>query len=155
MSGKTLLSNLSKPKNDNERLKKIREGLHKSRHKFPKSDIKEIRKKLLRAKKNILTQKIKEIENTLSTFKEYYDHNDAKYIGIRDVGNLFNQSADKNYCKPIKTKSAFNDNYIEYESNGDRDKNLPTKKHLNIIGPYLNDIINYYKAFKKFKSSFR
>ena len=151
MSGKTLLSNLSKPKNDNERLKKIREGLHKSRHKFSKSDIKEIRKKLLRAKKNILTQKIKEIENTLSTFKEYYDHNDAKYIGIRDVGNLFNQSADKDYYKPIKTKSAFNDNYIEYESNGDKDKNLSAKKYLNMIRPYLSDIINDYKAFKNLK----
>ena len=50
MSGKTLLNDLSKPKNDNERLKKIREDLHKSRHKFSKSDKKEIRKNLLRAK---------------------------------------------------------------------------------------------------------
>ena len=46
----------------------------------------------------------------------YYD--DAKYKRIRDVVNLFNQSTDEYYYKPIKTKSAFNGNYIEYESNG-------------------------------------
>ena len=46
MSGKRLLSALSKPKIDNERLKKIREDLNKSRHKFSKSETKEIRKNL-------------------------------------------------------------------------------------------------------------
>ena len=83
--------------------------------------------------------------------KKYYDHVDAKYIRIRDVGNLFNQSTDKDYYKPIKTKSAFNGSYIEYESNGDKDKNLSAKKNLNIIRPYLSDITNYYKAFKNLK----
>ena len=47
--------------------------------------------------------------------KKYHDHDDAKYIGIRDVGNLFNQSTDKDYYKPMKTKSVFNASYIEYE----------------------------------------
>ena len=46
MSEKRLLSALSKPKIDNERLKKIREDLNKSRHKFSKSEIEEIRKNL-------------------------------------------------------------------------------------------------------------
>ena len=56
MSAKTLLSDLSKPKNGNERFKKIREDLHKSRHKFSKLDKKEIRKNLLRAKKYFNTK---------------------------------------------------------------------------------------------------
>ena len=37
---------------------------------------------------------------------------------------------DEDYYKPVKTKSAFNGSYIQYESRGDRkdsDKNLPTK----------------------------
>ena len=51
MSEERLLSALSKPeliKNnfDNERLKKIREDLDKSRHRFSKSEIKEIIKNL-------------------------------------------------------------------------------------------------------------
>ena len=59
MSEKRLLSALSKPKIDNERLKKIREDLNKSRHKFSKSEIKEIRKDLyqIESKKIISTQK--------------------------------------------------------------------------------------------------
>ena len=44
MSEKRLLSALSKPKIDNETLKKIRKDLSKSRHKCSKSEIKEIRK---------------------------------------------------------------------------------------------------------------
>ena len=46
MPGKRLLSAFSKPKIDNEILKKIREDLNKSRHIFSKSEIKEIRENL-------------------------------------------------------------------------------------------------------------
>ena len=38
-------------------------------------------------------------------------------------GIAFSQSIDENYYKPIRTKIAFNGNYIEYESKGDKDKN--------------------------------
>ena len=54
---------------------------------------------------------------SLSKLKKYYDYDDAECIGMRDVGNLFNQSTAEDYYKPIKAKSAFNGNYIEYESN--------------------------------------
>ena len=50
--------------------------------------------------------------------------------------------------KSIKTNSAFNGNYIEYKSNGDRDKNLSPNKYLNMIKPYLSDIINDNKKCK-------
>ena len=94
---------------------------------------------------------MEEIGKGLSVLKKHYDHDDAKYKGIRDVGNLFNQSTDKDYYKPIKTNSAFNGNYIEYESNGDKDKNLSAKKYLNMIRPYLSDIINDHKTPKKLR----
>ena len=52
--------------------------------------------------KNLSQSKIKEIEKnlfeleeSLSRFRKYYDYDDAEYKGIRDVGNLFNQSVDK------------------------------------------------------------
>ena len=48
----------------------------------------------------------------------------------------------------MKTKSAFNGNYIEYESNDGKDKNLSEKEYLNKIRPYLRDIINDYKTPK-------
>ena len=53
----------------------------------------------------------------------YYDYDNTEYRGMRDIRNLFDE-VDKEYYKPIKTKSAFNGNYIEYESKGDKDKNL-------------------------------
>ena len=62
------------------------------------------------------------IEKSLSKLKKYYDYDDVECIGIRDIGNLFNQSIDEDYYKPIKTQSAFNGNYIKYESNGDKDR---------------------------------
>ena len=37
---------------------------------------------------------------------------------------------DEDYYKPIKTKSAFNSNYIEYESKGVKDKNYRLKNIL-------------------------
>ena len=36
-------------------------------------------------------------------------------------------------------------NYIEYDSNGDRNKTLSTEEYLNKIRPYLKDIINNLK----------
>ena len=41
----------------------------------------------------------------------------------------------------IRTSSAFNSNYIEYESKGGKDKVLSTKEYLIITRPYLSDII--------------
>ena len=56
-------------------------------------------------------------------------------------------SIDEDYYKPIIAKSAFDSNYIQYESKGDKGKNLSIKKYLNIIKPYLIDIINEHKTY--------
>ena len=41
---------------------------------------------------------------------------------------------------------------MEYESNGDKDKNISHKKYLNMTRPYLSDIIHNHKAFKDLKA---
>ena len=51
----------------------------------------------------------------------------------------------------MKTKSAFNGNYIEYESKGDKDKNLSPKKYLDMISPYLSNMINDHKTKRGWK----
>ena len=76
--------------------------------------------------------------------KKYYDYDDIKYIGIRDVRNLFDLPIDEDYYKTIKTNDAFNRNYIEHESSGDKDKTLTIKEYLTMIKPYLSDMINDY-----------
>ena len=74
----------------------------------------------------------------------YYDYDDDKYYGKREIGNLFGE-IDEVYYKPIKTKSAFDGNYTEYESKGDKDKNVSLKEYLYMIIPYLRDMINTHK----------
>ena len=46
---------------------------------------------------------------------------------------------------------AFNKNYIGHESRGDKDKNLSLEEYLDIIRPYLKDIINNHKGPIKLK----
>ena len=82
--------------------------------------------------------------------KKPYDYDDTKYQGIRDVGNLFGE-ADEDYYEPIKTKSTFNGNYIEYESKGDKDKNELPEEYLDMIRPYLRDMINDHKTRRERK----
>ena len=65
-------------------------------------------------KKNLL-----ELERNISELMKHCDYDDIEYRGIRDVKNLFD------YYKPTRTTSAFNGNYIEYESKGDKDKTSP------------------------------
>ena len=58
---------------------------------------------------------------------------------------------DEDYYKPIKTGNAFSSNYIEYESNGDKDKISLIKEYLDIIKPYLSTMINNHKAHGEWK----
>ena len=44
-----------------------------------------------------------------------------------------------------------NSNYIQYESKGDKDKTSSTKEYLNMIKPYLRDIINDHKSQGEWK----
>ena len=91
----------------------------------------------------------KRLEKSLSKLKRYYDYDDIEYKVIRDVGNLFNQSTnEEDYYKPIKTNIVFDNenNYMEYESKGDKNKNLSVKKYLRMIRPFLSDMMNDHKT---------
>ena len=55
-------------------------------------------------------------------------------------------SIDEDYYKPIIANSAFNYNYIQYESKRNKDKILRISENLDMIKPYLNDIINDHKT---------
>ena len=56
---------------------------------------------------------------------------------------MFKLLIDKDYYKPILVKSGYNNNYIQYESKGD--KILTLKEYLTLIERYLRKLINYYK----------
>ena len=54
-------------------------------------------------------------------------------------------SIGEDYYKPIIANTAFNNNYIQYESKGDKDKILIISEYLDVIRPYLVDMINEWK----------
>ena len=55
-------------------------------------------------------------------------------------------SIDEEYYEQITVKIAFDGNYIQYESKGDKGKNLSIKRYLKMIKPYLSDLINNHKT---------
>ena len=142
--------NFSKP-----RIEKIRKEFNESRHKFSKSKINEIRINLYEVEneKNHFAPNIKEIEGNFLELEEkpfqpkkYYDYDDTEYKGIRGGKDLFDLSINEDYYKPIITNGAFNNNYIQYDSKGNKDKILTPGECLDMIRPSLSDIINDHKT---------
>ena len=65
---------------------------------------------------------------------------------LRDIKNLFeHEEGEENYYKPVRVSTFWSNIYIEYESNGDRNKIPSVEEYLNKIKPYLKDIINNLK----------
>ena len=65
---------------------------------------------------------------------------DDEYRRIGSIRRLFKND----YYNPIKTDDGFarrRNNSIEYTSRGDRYKNLSPKEYLDMIRPYLRDLI--------------
>ena len=148
--GKQPKTNFSKA-----RIEKIRKEFYESRYKLSKLKIKEIRENLyeIENEKNPSESKIKEIERnltelekSLSKTKKYYDYHDIEYKRIRNIRDMFDLSIDEDHYKPIIARGAVNSSYIQYESKGDKEKNLSIKIYLNMIKPYLSDIINDHKT---------
>ena len=111
---------------NNTGIKKIRKDFSKLRHRFSKSKINELTKFYItqKPKKIFLHQKQKRlrkvliIKKSLCSLKKHHHYDDTVCKGIRNIRNLFGENDD--YYEPTKTKGAFNDNYIEYESRGDK-----------------------------------
>ena len=71
----------------------------------------------------------------------YYDY---VYRKIGSVRRLF-KKFDIDYYKPILNDSGLDgiiNSYMEYTSNGDRYENLLPEEYLNLMRPYLTDLIN-------------
>ena len=58
---------------------------------------------------------------------------------IRDIRTLFEQE-EEYYYKTVIISKVWND-YIKYESNTDRNKNVSVKEYLNVVKLYLKDMI--------------
>ena len=90
--------------------------------------MKQKRKKKKEKNKNIMKEK-----------KQEHNERSIKDQIIRDIKTLFEQ--EEYYYKSKKVNSFWNNNYIELEINGDKNRNLSLDEYLNKIKPYLKDII--------------
>ena len=101
-------------------------------------------------KKALLGEKNrKKFENSNIKLDKYYHDDDFEFRGIRNIQDLFKLPIDKDYYKPTLVKSGYNNNYIQYESKGD--KILAVKEYLGLIEPYLAGMINDYKSKGEWK----
>ena len=127
-----------------KRIETTREKLKELHHKLPKSDLKTIKRHLynIENKKELLESEItKEYFDELDKKFLEFDDNDSDddFIGIENVQDLFKISI---YKSTIVT-SGYNNNYIEYRSEGD--KLLTIEEYLNLMEPYLRELINDHK----------
>ena len=109
-------------------------------------------------KNRVIKQLKKQLKKLIDSKKsEYLDYDDEEYKGIRDLEYLFEDVNENNddYYKPILVKSSFNENYKKYESRGDKDKKLSVEQYLNMIIPYLKELINNHKAIKNNSSEWK
>ena len=90
--------------------------------------------------RNNQSKTIKNIKNLFIIKKE----KEIKDRIIRDIKTLFGQEDD--YYKLKRKNNFWNNNYIEYESKDDRNKNLSLKEYLDKIKPYLKNIIYLPKS---------
>ena len=130
------LYNIFKKQSKNKkRIDDIREELKNSKHLISKSEIKNIKKNLYNIEKQ---RKI-----SLKKTSKYLDELDKRILSLDkcndddddyDIENLFKILINKDYYKPKLNKSGYNNNYIEYRSEGD--KFLTIEEYLDLIKPY-------------------
>ena len=110
----------------------------------------ENKKNLSDKEKEKIDDNLLELVNKLNKKEKYryHDRDDLDYHGIRDIENLFDADNNEDYYKPILVKSSFKENYKYYESRGDKDKKLSIEQYLDVIKPYLSDLINDHKAIE-------
>ena len=101
-------------------------------------------------KKDSLTKQEKQDIMILQKPKKYFKKFKEDLNKLKRY-QLFNDINEEDYYKLIKTSGDFNDNYINYESRGDKDNNLSLEEYLNIIRPYLRDMINNHKSLNEWE----
>ena len=105
--------------------------------------------------KKIFKNRLKKIGNTtIKDIKNFFtlkkENEEIKDRIIRDDRNLLEHEEEK-YYKQVRVGNFWSNNYIEYESNGDRNKTIPAKEYLNKIRPCLKEIINELKKSDTWK----
>ena len=92
-------------------LSRLRNIVTKKYRKEIKQELYEIKKKQSRSdnKKEEVYDHLVELANTLDRKEEYKhsDHDELDYVGIRELENLFGDTDNDDYYKPVLVRSSF------------------------------------------------
>ena len=126
----------------------IRKKLHKKEAVYNFLKEKEQNGSLTNEEKKVL----KKIDRYLKNFKEDLEKLQKYQYNITyGLDYLFNELDEVDYYEPKEVKSAFNGNYVLYESRGDKDNKLALYEYFDIIRSYLKDMIDDHKARGEWK----
>ena len=140
---------LKKQSENKKRIDDIKDELKNPTCNISKSESKDIKRTLYNIeKRNVVGSKktnryLDELDKKILKLDKYHDYDDYEYKGIKDIKDLFNLSIDKVHYEPILVKSGYNNDYVQYESKGDR--MLTIQEYLALIEKYLRKLINRYK----------
>ena len=70
-----------------------------------------------------------------------------KDIAPRSIKNLSEYKKEEENYKPERVNNFWSNNYIEYKSNGDKNKILSVKEYINKIRSYLRELVNDLKQY--------
>ena len=145
---------MEKQRNIKREIKAIRKLFNNNRDSLSRDEINRIRTNLckkqliydfLKTKPNLNDDKQRVFKRIPRYLKKL--HTDLSNRGncqknyLYGIDRLFNEDA---YYEPVEVKSAFNGNYVLYESNGDKIRSLSVLEYLSKIRPYLYNLIEEY-----------
>ena len=165
------------------KLEEIKEDFYNLKHKFFKKDkdkymklfydiknyrhlseleIEEIRKRFNKLEKslnfktprknvNIINYEDLNSDNELNV----EDADDDEYRKIGSVRRFFKE-LNRDYYKPRVINRGFSgevNNYIKFISEGDKDEKLSLREYLNMIKPYLRDLISRHKLIERLNNN--
>ena len=78
------------------------------------------------------------IKDIISISRQEKETKAIKNRILRDIKNFFeHEKEEENYYKPVRVSNFWSNNYIDYESNGDRNKTPLAGEYLDKIRPHL------------------
>ena len=105
--------------------------------------------------KNPRPEEEKIIKDVRNLFRREKETEAIKDRILRDIKNRFeHEKGEENYYKPVGVSGFWSNNYIEYESNDDRNKILSVEECFNKIRPSVKDIMNNLKESDTWKIQF-
>ena len=145
----------------NNQTKEFRDLFNEIRSNLSREEINRIREKLYRKEvvyiflkeKDDLTDNEKIVFNNIGKYHKKLNNDLKKLEKYQDnitygLDYLFNE---EDYYKPTEVKSAFDGNYVLYESRGDNNSKLSLYKYFDKIKPHLKDMIDDYKSKGEWK----